>query len=148
MKQARTGRCCAKLVRTIGSTEFRTILDHLAAFSSEAAGRKSVTEVEAPAAIGCPLVSAAMSAFACFTPVEICCEKATFPNTTRTIMQQPEKKEVCKELFFKNIIFLPVHSKYCSKIWPKMAAGMFSCCARRWPLRNTCTTAEESSLTE
>jgi hypothetical protein len=74
-------------VRTIGSTESRTILDHLAAFSSEAVGRKSA----APAAIGWPLVSAALSAFACFTPVEICFEKATFPSTTRTIMQQPEK---------------------------------------------------------
>jgi hypothetical protein len=97
MKQARTARCCAKLVRTIGSTEFRTILDHLATFSSDAVGRKSA----APAVIGCPLVSAALSAFACFTPVEICCEKATFPSTTRTIMQQPEKKNFCKELLKK-----------------------------------------------
>jgi hypothetical protein len=79
-------------VRTIGSTAFRTILDHLAAFSSEAVGRKSVTEVEALAAIGCPLVSTAMSPFAFFTPAETCFEKATFPSTTRTIMQQPEKK--------------------------------------------------------
>jgi hypothetical protein len=90
MKQARTGRCCTKLLRTIGSTEFRTILDHLAAFSSEAIGRKSVTDIAAPAAIGSPLVSVALFAFACLAPAETCFEKAMFPSTTRTIMQQPE----------------------------------------------------------
>jgi hypothetical protein len=96
IKQARTGRCCAKLVRTTGSTESRTILDHLATFSSDAVGRKSVTD---EAAIGCPLVSAALSAFAFLTPAETCCEKATFPNTTRTIMQQPERKEFLQGTF-------------------------------------------------
>jgi hypothetical protein len=93
-------------VRTIGSTESRIILDHLAAFSSEAVRRKLVIEVEALAAIGCPLVSTALSPFAFLTPAETCFEKATFPSTTRTIMQQPKKKEFLQGTLKKHNILL------------------------------------------